>query len=229
MKGFWSIQRSTYGLGSLFAIASMAIASPALSQDSTGKRVTLNIENADLRYALKLLFSSAGLNYTLDQAVQGTVTVSLTEVPFRTALESVLRSTQSQIPLTYRMEDNIYIISPKAPEIIVGGGEVPTEPAPEPKKRFVKIQLNFADVYDIVNAFGGTVISSRFGNMNSNNSGFGGGMGNSGFGGMGGMGGMGGFGGNRVKPRRWELRPLISQHRRGSPPGQSRRAFYCFE
>jgi len=35
------------------------------------KRFTLNLENADLRYALKLLFTSAGANYTLDQAFKG--------------------------------------------------------------------------------------------------------------------------------------------------------------
>src|SRR5256885_9807517 len=78
----------------------------------TNKKVTLNLENADLRYALKLLFTSAGVNYTLDQAVQGSVTVALTDVPFRTSLDSVLRSTQSQAPLTYPAEDQGYIITP---------------------------------------------------------------------------------------------------------------------
>jgi len=41
------------------------------------------------------------------------------------------------------------------------------------KSRFVKIPINFADVYDIADAFGGTVITSRFGQ----GGGFGGGMG----------------------------------------------------
>jgi hypothetical protein len=166
-------------------------AAPALAQDqseSTNKKVTLNLENADLRYALKLLFTSAGANYTLDQAVQGTVTVSLTDVPFRTALESVLRSTQTTSPLTYRVEDKVYIISPKVEQPAEVGGTDNTETPPPTKTRFVKIPINFADVYDIADAFGGTVISSRFGQSG----GFGGGMGG-GFGGMGGgMGGMGG-------------------------------------
>jgi len=100
-----------------FAMAATILfsAAPVLAQESesANKKVTLNLENADLRYALKLLFTSAGANYTLDQAVQGTVTVSLTDVPFRTALESVLRSTQTTSPLTYRVEDKVYIISPK--------------------------------------------------------------------------------------------------------------------
>src|SRR6266571_2103813 len=102
---------------SLLTLGSAAIVRPARAQepkqDVTAKKVTLNLDNADLRYALKLLFTSAGVNYTLDQTVQGTVTVALTDVQFRTALESVLRSTQSQSPLTYRVEDAVYIITPK--------------------------------------------------------------------------------------------------------------------
>ena len=51
---------------------------------------------------------SAGANYTIEAGVQGTVTASLTDVSFRTALESVLRTAQSQIPLTYRVENGVY-------------------------------------------------------------------------------------------------------------------------
>src|SRR5438105_8298965 len=108
-------------IGSALVVAWLAVcpagnASTASGQDqptAVDKKVTLNVENADLRYALKLLFTSAGVNYTLDQGVQGTVTVALTDVPFRTALERVLRSTQSVMPLTYRMEANVYQISPQ--------------------------------------------------------------------------------------------------------------------
>src|SRR5438067_10684567 len=117
------VQSAVYALG----LAVMVLpAAPVLAQGqettAPDKKVTLNLENADLRYALKLLFTSAGVNYTLDQAVQGTVTVSLTDVPFRTALESVLRSTQTQSPLTYRVEDKVYIISPKVEQPAETGG-----------------------------------------------------------------------------------------------------------
>src|SRR5437016_1763312 len=109
---------------------------PAPGGDVANRRVTLNLENADLRYALKLLFTSAGVNYVLDQNVQGTVTVSLTDVPFRTALESVLRSTQTTSPLTYRVEDKVYIIAPKVEQPAeLGGPDTTTEP-PAPKNRF---------------------------------------------------------------------------------------------
>src|SRR5437660_2938997 len=98
---------------SLASLVSSTARVSAQGADVNSKKVTLNLENADLRYALKLLFTSAGVNYALDQSVQGTCTVALTDVPFRTALESVLRSTQSLQPLTYRVEDGVYYIAPK--------------------------------------------------------------------------------------------------------------------
>src|SRR5258708_15678493 len=174
MRSVSIVARRSLVLLSLLVLGAAANSKPAHAQelkpDVTTKKVTLNLENADLRYALKLLFTSAGVNYTLDQAVQGTVTVALTDVQFRTALESVLRSTQSVSPLTHRVEDSVYIITPKV-EVVETAGNPPDEVKPEPKSRIQKIQLNFADVYDIVQAFGGTMIQSRAGQM-----GMGGGM-----------------------------------------------------
>src|SRR2546423_15170180 len=93
--------------------------------DIGSKRVPLNLENADIKYALKLLFQSVGADYTLDPNVQGPVTVSLTDVPFKVALESVLRTTQSTAPVTYRVESGIYNIALKVqePDVTKPGGE----------------------------------------------------------------------------------------------------------
>jgi hypothetical protein len=171
---------------------------PVRAQDAPDinqKKVTLNLENADIRFALKLLFQSVGANYQLDQAVQGTVTASLTDVPFRVALESVLRSTSFQYPLTYRVEDNVYYIAPRQ-ETVTDPGTTPEEPGTEtqPRSRIVKIQINYADAIDIALALGGSYIESRFSTGGSQGGGgFGGGFGGGGFGG-GGFGG-GGFGG----------------------------------
>ena len=158
---------------------------------SSGKRVSLKVDGADLRAALKLMFASAGANYSLDAGVQGKVTVSLDDVPFRTALESVLRSTESTAPLSYRIEDGVYHVFVKSDAAPV----IPREPvfigAPEKpaRKSVAKIELNWADVRDIVAAFGGVMLESRASQMAGG--GFGNGMG--GFGAMGGQGGMGGF------------------------------------
>src|SRR3569832_2220911 len=91
----------TCSLFSGVAVRAQDTASQETNKDLATKKVTLNLENADVRYALKLLFQSVGANYTLDQNVQGAVTVSLTDVSFRTALETNQRNTQTQVPLTY--------------------------------------------------------------------------------------------------------------------------------
>jgi hypothetical protein len=172
-----------------------ACAQDSATQDTTkdlaSKKVTLNLENADVKYALKLLFQSVGVNYTLDPNVIGTVTVSLTDVPFRVALENILRSVASVQPLTYRVESGVYNIAPK---VVETNTEPPATPETDTTKkaatRTEKIQLNFADSADIARIFGGQVIQTRFGSLGQG--GFGGGMGGGGFGGGQGGGGFGG-------------------------------------
>jgi len=184
------------------AAALGAIAAPALaqapaasqsggqSQDINSKRVTLNLDNADIRYALKLLFTNAGANYTLDQAVQGTVTADLKDVSFRTALESMLRSVQTQSQLTYRVENGVYSvgIKVKPDDERPPDDNQPATYTASSKTKVARIQLNYADVTDITLALGGTVITSRFSGM------LGGGRGGSQ--GMGGGNGM--FGGGNM-------------------------------
>src|SRR5512142_2989623 len=71
----------------------------ASGPDVSNKRVTLTLENADIRYALKMLFQNVGVNYALDPAVQGTVTVTLNDVPFRTALDTIIKNAGAAVPL----------------------------------------------------------------------------------------------------------------------------------
>lgn len=134
------------------------------ADDITSRKVTLNMENGDIRAALKTLFKSVSANYTIDQAVSGEVTVSLTEVPFRTALESILKSTQSQKPLTYRVEDGVYIVAPKLEQADRSDRSEKTDTQPAKQTlHMAKITLNFVDVETIVQAFGGFLLPSRFG------------------------------------------------------------------
>jgi hypothetical protein len=72
--------------------------------------ISLEMNNADLRYALKAFFTAINANYALDQIVEGTVTCGLHRVDQRIGLETILRC--SAIPLTFRVEDNVYSISP---------------------------------------------------------------------------------------------------------------------
>jgi len=197
MKMRWS----NLAASAAIALTMIPAAVPSVAQDVAGaaaqsvanKKVTLNLENADIRYALKLLFQSAGVNYTLDAGVQGTVTAALTDVSFRTALESVLRSAQSQIPLTYRVENGVYFVAPRHEDSVVQELPPPDVPDRKPTK-IAKIQLNYADPQDITQALGGVMLPSRFAELAGGR--FGGGMGSGGFGGNGMGNGMGGGMGN---------------------------------
>jgi hypothetical protein len=202
-------------LGALM-LSTLIACRPALSQQNNGndlanKKVTLNLTNADIRSALQLLFNTVGVNYSLDSNVRGTVTVSLNDTPFQTALESILRSS-SMIPLTYRVENGVYNISVKQednnnvqqPYQASDNTNTPATEVQMPK-RFTKIPVNFADAGEIALLMGGTPIISEYystaGMMGMTSmggggmGGYGGGFGNNMYGGGGYGGGMGGFGG----------------------------------
>ncbi|MER3403417.1 MAG: hypothetical protein C4337_09055, partial [Armatimonadota bacterium] len=161
-------------------VLSVAVASA--QEDVSQKRVTVKYDQADIRYVLKQLFDSVGANYSLAPEVQGTVTVSLTDVPFSVALDAVLR----QQNLTYRVESGVYYITVRQPEAVPmqQGGETPQE-EPQTTNLPEKIQLNYANPTLIASLLGATLVSYAQYEMSI------GGMG--GFGGFGG--GLGGFGG----------------------------------
>ena len=165
--------------------------------DPSKKNITLELESTNLYYALKLLFAQVKANYVLDDSLKSlTVTAHLTNVPFRVALETLLKSTN--IPLTYTVDNGIYNIKPQVEE---------AAPVPEPDRtvtgptlggggsRIQKIHsasLIF-NAIDLVQALGGKVLT--VGNIGQfGQGGLGGGYGGGGMGGLGG-GGLGGFGG----------------------------------
>ena len=160
-------------------------------------KVTLNFENADIRYALKTLFNMENVNYIIDEDVTGNVTASLRDVDFRVALDSMLKGVS--VPLTYRIEDGIYIVSVKKEENNVVDTKNITENNNQYQTRTVKIKLNYIDAVDLVSQLGGSVIITNqrmYNNFGGNNrgygnNGFGGGYRNNGFGG-----GYGNWGGS---------------------------------
>lgn len=75
----------------------------------TGDPVTLDFQGADLRAVLRTFAEiSNGLNIIIDPSVQGTVDVSLKDVPWDQALDIILRSNK----LGYSIEGNIVRIVP---------------------------------------------------------------------------------------------------------------------
>jgi len=173
------------------AVLVAAQASPLLAQqggDPTQRRVTVKYDQADVRFVLKQLFDSVGVSYTLDPNVQGTVTVSLTDVPFTVALDNILRP----LNLTYRVENGVYFVTVRQPEETPLAPNVDTT-TPEEGVRLnlpEKVQLNYASPTLIAALLGGTLINYAQYELQSGGGGFGG------FGGFGGLGGgFGGFGG----------------------------------
>jgi type IV pilus assembly protein PilQ len=74
----------------------------------TGHPVSLDFQGVDLRAVLRTFAEITGLNIVIDPAVQGTVDVSLRDVPWDQALDIILRANQ----LGYNVEGNIVRIAP---------------------------------------------------------------------------------------------------------------------
>ncbi len=172
----------------------------ALAQDPSSKQIpSLELDQADVRDALRALFRNVGVSYSIAPEVQGFVTVSLKNVTFEAALQNVLR----QVDATYRVEGGVYQIIKRQQEI------APTRDPNElnnlsttSNKVVRRLKIRSIDPALLMMLLQGTQstgippeISAMSGGGGGMGGGFGGGMGGFG-GGMGGFGGgMGGFGG----------------------------------
>ena len=65
---------------------------PAAGQRYTGHPVSLDFQGADLRSVLRTFAEISGLNVVIDPSIQGTVDVSLRDVPWDQALDIILRA-----------------------------------------------------------------------------------------------------------------------------------------
>jgi type II secretory pathway component GspD/PulD (secretin) len=127
-------------------------------------KVNLDLESSNLYAGLKLIFSQVKCSFTIDESLKGlTVTAHLTDIPFRIALETLLKSTSA--PLTYKLENGIYRVFPKVEE-----PPVKEEPGPVVAAnngadvgsiRLIRV-YNISDL-DIVQLFGGTILNIGLG------------------------------------------------------------------
>jgi len=177
-----------------------ALPSSALAQDDPSQKniPSLEYEQADVREALRALFKNVGVSYTIAPEVQGTITVSLKNVTFETALQNITR----QVDATYRIEGGIYQIVRR--EVDATGtqtGEVPTV-ATGDGKQWIRLRLiKHADpqlIFLLIGQQGGSQDFSLYPERTtiSNTPSGGGGGGGGGLGGGGGQGGGGGLGGS---------------------------------
>ncbi|MCL6623430.1 MAG: hypothetical protein K6T17_02280 [Fimbriimonadales bacterium] len=176
-------------LGTLVSLWLISVPVGMLAQEDVSQKIipSLELQDADVRDALRLLFESVGItNYTIAQDVQGTVTVKLQNVPFVTALRAIL----DQVKATFRVEAGIYqIVRREEPVVTPQPG---AEQAVQPANVVRKIYLQHADPALIAILLSGNQLNIGLPpEISTLSGGFGGGFG--GFGGFGG--GFGGFGG----------------------------------
>ena len=189
--------------GAIAMIGAFSLPINANAQDLRDRTVpSLELQDADVRDALRLLFESVGVtNYTIASDVQGRITVKLTNVAFETALRNIL----DQVGATWSIEAGIYQIKKREEPPAPSTG--PTTPeTPQATNVIRKIQIQHADPYLIAMLLSGnqdfaaqpeySTLSGGFGGMGGGQGGGFGGQGG-GFGGQGGGFGGGGFGGGR--------------------------------
>lgn len=78
------------------------------SRSYSGNPISLDFQGADLRSVLRMFSEVSGLNIVIDPAVQGSVDVMLTEVPWDQALDIILRANK----LGYTLDGTIVRIAP---------------------------------------------------------------------------------------------------------------------
>ncbi|QCI15045.1 type IV pilus secretin PilQ [Pseudomonas putida] len=83
-----------------------------------GETLSLNVQDVQVRAVLQLLADHAGVNLVASDAVQGSVTLRLQDVPWEQALDLILRSKG----LARREEGNVLLVAPVG-ELVGPAGE----------------------------------------------------------------------------------------------------------
>ncbi|UCC67111.1 MAG: hypothetical protein JSV79_08155 [Armatimonadota bacterium] len=153
--------------------------------------ITLDLREADLEDALRLIFKDTPSSFTLESGVTGReVTLTLNNVTFSQALRAILE----MHGLTYRKEDRIYHIVRK-PEEPINPPTPPERTTPAPRQNIYwfgpggRYELQYLDCRLVAGWFAGTEIGSSIIPIPLT-----GGVAGGGGGGIGGGGGFGGGG-----------------------------------
>jgi hypothetical protein len=153
---------------------------------------SLDLDQADIRDALKIIFKHVGYSYSVDPAVQGTIVIHIEKKPFETVLRNVL----NQVEATYRIEGGIYNIVPRPTPVI---DPPSTDPGTTTQAQTIRrIRIQHADPSLIVRILAGQADIGDQPETSTLQFGGGGGLSGGGFSGGGFSGGGfsgGGFGG----------------------------------
>jgi len=194
-------------LGALVVVASvLALGAQTWAQQEEERRITVDLREAKIFDALSIIFRDTPYSFSLEPGITGTITLSLQEVPFSTALRAILNSNTPK--LTYRKEPgDIYVITQLVEPTTPTPQPEITEPAAEQQVYWIgpggRYELQYLDCRDVAAWFGGYVVSGTpmipmaIGGAGGGGAGFGGaGAGGGGAGGGGAGGGGAGGGGS---------------------------------
>ena len=161
MKIRYSKPQAALALGALALLGGALVAAPARAQDpgTSDKPITLNLNNVEIKTALKLLFKSAGItNYTIADNVQGYANINSTGVPFTVALNQLLNSVNA----AFTVDNGSYNIAIKRPTppppatvvpqpngTTIAPGDTNAASTADQPKRFYPIPINKYDAYYI--------------------------------------------------------------------------------
>lgn len=190
MKNKWKVIVASVLVGATLVGAPLKAVAQADPRDKIIPSLELN--EADVRDALRIIFKTVGVSYSISADVIGTITVNLKDVPFETALRNVL----GQVNATYRVEGGIYTIILKPTEVAPGTTETDTGPAVKADNPPRRIKIRSADPQLIILLLQGSFNVQMAPEMSTNigGGGYGGGFGGGGYGGGFGGGGLGGGG-----------------------------------
>ena len=91
-------------------VTSLGVDGVKTKQKFTGKRISLDFQNVDVRTVLQILATESGMNIVASDSVQGKMTLSLKDVPWDQALDLILNARE----LDMRRVGNIINVAPRA-------------------------------------------------------------------------------------------------------------------
>jgi len=144
-------------------------ASNAITQrDSfTGKKISLDFQDAEVGPIFRLLADVNGYNLVLDPGVKGKITIKLMNVPWDQALDIIL----NQSHLSHRLEGNILWIAPNSVFEAIVSDKAKAREATEKAEPLVQeiIQINYAEAESVSKAIGDAKLLSPRGNITKDN------------------------------------------------------------
>jgi type II secretory pathway component GspD/PulD (secretin) len=156
-------------LGALLGLSLMVAApSRAFAQtDPAGQNIpSLELDQADVREALRALFRNVNVSYSIAPEVQGTVTVSLRNVTFEAALQNILK----QVDATYRVEGGVYQIIKREVPNPTNPIDNPTGPQTGPAKVTRRLKILHADPAFIISMLAGSQSTGVYPEQSEGNS-----------------------------------------------------------